>query len=69
MSDELKRTDLSRRQLFETVGKTAILTPLLRSAIVSCAMAADETPLNAVADSVMTQTEPLPPLTAVMRAV
>jgi DUF1680 family protein len=53
MSDELKRSDLSRRELFETVGKTAaasaILTPLLQSAIVSCAMAADDGSLNAVA--------------------
>src|ERR1017187_4872665 len=53
MSDELKRSDLSRRELVETEGKTAaapaILTPLLQSAIVSCAMAADDGSLNAVA--------------------
>ena len=55
MSDEFTQSKLSRREMFETVGKTAaasaILTPLLQSAIVSCAMAADDAALNAIAGS------------------
>ena len=39
--------------MFRTVGKgvaaTAIMTPILESAIVSCAMAAEDAPLNGVA--------------------
>ena len=53
MSDNLTQSKLSRREMFETVGKTAavsaILTPFLQSAIVSCAMAADDSSLNTMA--------------------
>lgn len=43
---------MNRREMFGTVGKavTAVaITPVVQTAIVSCAMAADEAPLNAVA--------------------
>jgi hypothetical protein len=53
MSDETTKSKMSRRELLETAGKAAaasvVLTPLMQNLIVSCAMAADEPALNAVA--------------------
>src|SRR5438874_1725895 len=51
MTQDSKKTGISRRQMFQSVGKAATvaaMAPVLQTAIVSCAMA-DETPLNAVA--------------------
>ena len=52
MSNDLTETLFSRRELLGTVGKTAAaaaVAPVIQTAIVSGAMAADEAPLNAVA--------------------
>ncbi len=53
MSDETTKSKMSRRELLETAGKAAaasvVLTPLMQNLVVSCAMAADEPALNAVA--------------------
>jgi uncharacterized protein len=43
--DELSKSQLSRREMLGAVG----MAPLLQTAILSCASAADEAPLNAVA--------------------
>src|SRR5216110_3152557 len=52
MSSDSTKTNLSRRDMFGAVGKAvtaAAMTPLIQTAIVSCAKAADEAPLNTVA--------------------
>ena len=52
MSEKSAKTEISRRQLFGAVGKVAAAAaaaPLVHTAILSCATAADEAPLNAIA--------------------
>ena len=52
MSTDLTHTAMNRREMFGAVGKVvtgAAIAPAVHTAIVSCAMAADEAPLNAVA--------------------
>ena len=53
MSDTSKKRRISRREMFQSVGKVAAasaLTPVIQSAIVSCAMAAEDVPpLNGIA--------------------
>lgn len=54
MSDNLTESKMSRREMLGRAGKTAAasvaLTPLLQSAIVSCATAAEDVaPLNGIA--------------------
>jgi DUF1680 family protein len=52
MSKDSNTTNISRREMFGAVGRAvtaAAVTPVVQTAIVACAMAADEAPLNAVA--------------------
>ena len=48
MKQDISKNALSRREMFGKLGAAAI-APAVHTAIVSCAMAADEAPLNAVA--------------------
>src|SRR5579872_5504355 len=48
MSDNLSKA-LSRRQLFGTVGKAAIVAPLLRSAVLAAGPTEEDAPLNGIA--------------------
>jgi uncharacterized protein len=52
VSNDSTKTTMNRREMFGAVGKAvtaAAMTPVIQTAIVSCAMAAGEAPLNAVA--------------------
>src|ERR1039458_2517660 len=49
MSDHLTNCQLSRRELFGTVGKALVLTPLIGSAAVSSANAAPSASLTGIA--------------------
>jgi DUF1680 family protein len=40
---------MTRREMFKKVGAASVAAPLMQSAIVSCAMAAEDAPLNGVA--------------------
>jgi uncharacterized protein len=51
MENDSSKTEISRRQMFRSIGKAAAVAavaPAVQTAIVSCAMA-DEAPLNAIA--------------------
>jgi hypothetical protein len=52
MSDSTNELKLNRRQFLGAVGKAATaaaITPVLSTTIVSCAMASNDAPLNAIA--------------------
>ena len=41
--------NMTRREMFKKVGAASVAAPLMQSAIVSCAMAAEDAPLSGVA--------------------
>jgi len=53
VSENCGKSQISRRELFgavaRTAGASAALTPVLRSAVVSCSAAPEDTPLNGIA--------------------
>ena len=52
VSEELKKSKMSRREMLETTGKAAAsvaLAPMMQNLVVTCGMAADEPALNAIA--------------------